>query len=68
MCRRENFAAPPGIEPIQAEEHKLRVFDNRVLRRKFRPKRKDVVGCWRRLHDEKLQNLYTSPNIMKVIK
>jgi hypothetical protein len=39
-----------------------------VLRRIFAPKREKVVGGWRRLHNEELHNLYTSPNIVKVIK
>jgi hypothetical protein len=50
------------------EEHRLRVFENRVLRRIFGPKREEVVGSWRRLHNEELQNLYTSPNIIRMIK
>jgi hypothetical protein len=40
------------------------VFENRVLRRKFGPKREEVVGGWRRLHNEELHNLYPSPNII----
>jgi hypothetical protein len=43
------------------------VFENRVLRRICRPKREEVTGGWRRLHNEELQNLYTSPNIIRVI-
>jgi hypothetical protein len=46
----------------------LRVFENRVLRRIFGPKREEVVGGWRRLHNEELHNLYTSLNIVKAIK
>jgi hypothetical protein len=46
------------------EEHRLRVFENRVLRRIFRPKRDEVTGEWRRLHSEKLHNLYPSPAII----
>jgi hypothetical protein len=49
------------------DEHGLRVFDNRVLRRVFGSKRKEVVGGWRRLHNEMLHNLYTSPNIIRLI-
>jgi hypothetical protein len=49
------------------EEHRLRVFQNGVLRI-FGPKREEVAGGWRRLHNEKLHNLYTSPNIIWVIK
>jgi hypothetical protein len=43
------------------EEHRLRVFENRVLRRIFGPKRDDVMGDWRKLHNEKLHNLYSLP-------
>jgi len=42
------------------EEHRLRVFENRVLRRIFGPKREDVAGSWRILRNEELHNLYTS--------
>jgi hypothetical protein len=44
------------------------VSENRALRRIFGPKREEVAGGWRRLHNEELHNLYTSPNIVKVIK
>jgi hypothetical protein len=44
------------------------VFENRVLRRIFGHKREEVAGHWRRLHNEELQNLYTSPNIIRVMK
>jgi len=50
------------------EEHRLRVLENRVLRRTFGPKRDEVVGKWRKLLDEKLNDLYSSPNIVWVIK
>jgi hypothetical protein len=50
------------------EEHRLRVFEKRVLRRIFWPKRDDVTGEWRRLHNEELYALYSSPNIIRVIK
>jgi hypothetical protein len=50
------------------EEHRLRVFENRVLRRIFRPKMEEMAGGWRRLHNEDLNNLYTSLNIIWVIK
>jgi hypothetical protein len=46
----------------------LRVFENRVLRRICGPKREELAGGWRRLHNEELHNLYTSPNIVNVIK
>jgi hypothetical protein len=44
------------------------VFENRVLRRIFGPKRDEVTGEWRRLHNEELNDLYSSPNIIRVIK
>jgi hypothetical protein len=44
------------------EEHKLRVFENRVLRRIFGLKRDEVTGGWRKLRNEELHNLYSSPN------
>jgi len=50
------------------EERKLRVFENMVLRRIFGPRREVVTGEWRRLHNEELNDLYCSPNIVRVIK
>jgi len=50
------------------EERRLRVFENMVLRRIFGPKRDEVTGEWRRLHNEELNYLYCSPNIVRVIK
>jgi hypothetical protein len=47
------------------EEHRLRVFENRVLRK---PKRDEVIGGWRKLHNEELHNLYCSPSIIRTIK
>jgi hypothetical protein len=44
------------------------VFENKVLRRIFDCKREDVVGGWRKLHNEELHNLYMSPNIIRVMK
>jgi len=44
------------------------VFENRVLRRIFGPKRDEVTGDWRKLHNEELSDLYCSPNIVRVIK
>jgi len=50
------------------EERKLRVFENMVLRKIFGPRRDEVTGEWRRLHNEELNDLYSSPNIVRVIK
>jgi hypothetical protein len=50
------------------EEHRLRVFENRVLRRILGPKRDDVTGEWRKLHSEELHTLYSYPNIIRQIK
>ena len=50
------------------EEHSLRVFESRVLRRIFGPKTDGVTGEWRKLHNEELNDLYSSPNIVRVIK
>jgi hypothetical protein len=44
------------------------VFENRVLRRIFGPKRDEVTGDWRKLHNEELNKLYSSPNIITIIK
>jgi hypothetical protein len=49
-------------------EYKLRVFENRVLRRIFGPKRDEVTEEWRELHNEDLNNLYSSPNMVRVIE
>jgi hypothetical protein len=49
-------------------EHRLRVFENRVLRRIFGPKRDKVTGGWRKLHNEELHGLYSSPSIVRVTK
>jgi len=50
------------------EERKLRVFENMVLRRILGPRKEEVTGEWRRLHNEELNDLYSSPNIVRVIK
>ena len=50
------------------EERRLRVFENRVLRRVFGPKRDEVTGEWRKLHNEELSDLYPLPNIVRVVK
>jgi hypothetical protein len=51
-----------------SEEHRLRVFENRVLRRIFGPKRDEVTGELRKLHNEELHNLYSSPDIIRQVK
>jgi hypothetical protein len=53
---------------IVREEHRLRMFENRVLRRIFGPKRDEVTGEWRKLHSEELHILYSSPDIIRQIK
>ena len=50
------------------EERRLRVFESRVLRRVFGPKRDEVSGEWRKLHNEELSDLYSLPNIVRVVK
>jgi hypothetical protein len=50
------------------KERRLKLFENRVLSGIFGPKRNKVKGEWRKLHNEELNDLYSSPNIVKVIK
>jgi len=50
------------------KERKLRAFENMVLRRIFGPRRDEVMGEWRRMHNEELNDLYSSRNIVRVIK
>jgi hypothetical protein len=50
------------------EEHRLRVFENRVLRRRFGLKRDEVTGEWRKLHNEDLRDLYSSPIAIRIMK
>jgi len=50
------------------EEHRLRVFENKVLRRVFGPRRDKVTGEWRKLHNKELSDLYSLPNIVRVVK
>jgi hypothetical protein len=53
---------------VLREEHRLRVFENRVLRRIFRTKRDEVTGGWRKLHNEELHGSYSSPSFIKMIR
>jgi len=53
---------------ILREEHRLRVFENWVLRRIFGPKRDEITGDWRKLHRKELSDVYSSPNIVQLIK
>jgi hypothetical protein len=53
---------------ILREENRLRVFQNRVLRRIFGPKRDEVTGDWRKLHNDEFHKVYSSPNINRMIK
>jgi len=48
--------------------YKYSVFENRVMRKVFGPKRDEVTGEWRKLHNEELNDLYTLPNILRVVK
>jgi hypothetical protein len=50
------------------EEHRLRIFENRVLRRIFGPKSHEIIGGWRKLHNVELHNLHSSPSITRIIK
>jgi hypothetical protein len=50
------------------EKHRLGVFENRVLSRRFGPKRDEVTGEWRKLHNEELHDLYSSPKIIRIMK
>jgi hypothetical protein len=50
------------------EERRLKVFENRVLRRVFGPKRDEVTGEWRKLHNEEINDLYSLHNIVRVVK
>ena len=51
-----------------ADEHKLRVFENKGLRKIYGPKRDEMTGEWRRLHNEELHGLYDSPDVVRIMK
>jgi hypothetical protein len=51
-----------------SEEHRLRAFENRVLKKIFGLKKEEVTGRWRKLHNEEFHDLYSSPSIIKIIK
>jgi hypothetical protein len=69
VCYRKMFCVGVKLGLLTLrEEQRLRVFENRVLRRIFGPKRDEVTGEWRRLHNEELNNLYSTPSIVRVIK
>jgi hypothetical protein len=65
--RRDQFVCETWSLTLR-EEHGLRVFENRVLRRIFGPKRDDVTGEWRKMHNDELHNLYSSPDIIRQVK
>jgi hypothetical protein len=65
-----NFLVLHGCETwclTLREEHRLRVFENRVLRRIFGPKVDEIIAYWRKLHNEELHNLYSSPDVIRMI-
>jgi hypothetical protein len=62
LCGCETWSLTPR------EERRLRVFENRVLRRIFGPKRDEVTGEWRKLHNEELHTFYSSPDIIRQVK
>jgi hypothetical protein len=55
------------LSPTVREEHGLKLFDNRVLRRIFRPKEKEVAGGWKNMHNEELHNYYSSASTIRMI-
>jgi hypothetical protein len=57
-----------GLSHQERNIYTLRVFENRVPRRTFGSKREEVAGGWRRLHNEELHNMYTSPSIIRVVE
>jgi hypothetical protein len=68
MVTRNSVKGRLSLTLFNEGEHRLKVFENRALRRTFGPKRDETVGGWRKLHNEKLQNLHSPPNIIRIIK
>jgi len=62
------FTVTIKLKPVSINERRLRVFENRVLRRMFGPKTDEVTGEWRKLHSEELNALYTSLRVIKLRK
>jgi hypothetical protein len=56
------------VSDIKGREHRLRVFENRALRRIFGPKKDEVTGGWRKLHNKEHHDLYSLPSIIRIIK
>jgi hypothetical protein len=59
---------PVILYGCEREGHRLRVFENKVLGRIFGPKRDEVTGGWRKLHNDELRDLYSSPSIIRIMK
>jgi hypothetical protein len=74
VFRRENYYFAAVLYECETwyltlrEEHRLKVFENRVLRRILGPEREEVTGGWEKLHNEELHNMYSSPSIIRMIK
>jgi hypothetical protein len=74
LCHHQNVGQNRDIKIANrsfenvSQEHRLRVFENRVLRKIFGPKRDEVTGEWRKLHNEEHRDLYSSPSIIRIIK
>jgi hypothetical protein len=62
------FPVQPVIPLTLSEKCRLRAFENKVLMKIFGPKREEMMEVWRRLHSEELYDLYSTPNIIRVIK
>jgi hypothetical protein len=60
----QNIQVRSEILQSERKEHRLRVFENGLLKRIIGLKRDEVIGCWRKLHNEELHNLYSSPSVI----